>query len=180
MTIRQADLLAEARMQKSAGTEALLTESLRQFSAMRSHKRAFLSHSHLDQELALGLKRMFAKVGVGLYIDWLDLTMPAATNVETARKIQEAIRQSDYFLYLVTSNSSESIWCPWELGYADGIGTLQGKIYVVPTMGEDEVEYGKEYLGLYRVMDLYREDNGTKKFAYFSEHDVTRRFDFEG
>ena len=180
MTIRQSDLRVEARMQKSAGTEALLTESQRQFSAMRSHRRAFLSHSHLDQELALGLKRMFAKVGVGLYIDWLDLTMPAATNVETARKIQEAIRQSDYFLYLVTSNSSESIWCPWELGYADGMRTLQNKSYVVPTIGEDEVEYGKEYLGLYRVMDLYREDNGTKKLVYFSERDATRRFYFEG
>ena len=180
MTIRQSDLRAEAQMQKSAGTEALLTESVRQFSAKRSHRRAFLSHSHLDQELALGLRSLFAKVGVGLYIDWLDLTMPAATNVETARKIQEAIRQSDYFLYLVTSNSSKSIWCPWELGYADGMGTLQGKIYVVPTMGEDEVEYGKEYLGLYRVMDLHCEDNGMKKFAYFSEHDANSRFYFKG
>lgn len=179
MTIRQSDLRTEARMQKFAGTEAL-TESSRRFSAMSSHRRAFLSHSHLDQELALGLKRMFAKVGVGLYIDWLDLTMPAATNVETARKIQEAIRQSDYFLYLVTSNSSKSIWCPWELGYADGMGTLQGKIYVVPTIGDDEVEYGKEYLGLYRIMDLYREDDGTKKFAYFSERDATKRFYFNG
>ena len=106
MTIRQSELRTEARMQKFAGTEAL-TESSRQFSATRSHRRAFLSHSHLDQELALGLKRMFDKLGVRLYIDWLDLTMPAATNVETARKIQEAIRQSDYFLYLVTSNSSK-------------------------------------------------------------------------
>lgn len=103
MTIRQSELRAEARMQKFAGTEAL-TESSRRFSAMRSHKRAFLSHSHLDQELALGLKMMFDKVGVGLYIDWLDLTMPAATNVETARKIQEAIRQSDYFCAI-------KIWC---------------------------------------------------------------------
>ena len=177
MTIRQSELRTEARMQKFTGTE-VLTESQRQFSAMRSHKRAFLSHSHLDQELALGLKRMFSRVGVGLYIDWLDLTMPATTKVETARKIQEAIRQSDYFLYLVTYNSSKSIWCPWELGYADGMGTLQGNIYVVPTIGDDNVEYGKEYLGLYRVMDLYREDDGTKKFVYFSERDATSRFRF--
>ena len=179
MTIREVDLRAIARMQNFSAQETL-AESYK-FAAIRSHRRAFLSHSHLDQELALGLKRKFASAGITLYIDWLDLTMPAQTNVETARKIQEAISTCVYFLYLVTANSSKSIWCPWELGYADGIKRgLRDRIYVVPTIGDDNIERGKEYLGLYRVMDLYREDDGTEKIAFYDEQDAARRYSFNG
>lgn len=179
MTIRESDLRSMARLQKFAALETLAESH--KIGAMLSHRRAFLSHSHLDQELALGLRRKLSEAGVSLYIDWLDLTMPARTNVETARKIQEAISTCDYFLYLVTANSSKSIWCPWELGYADGIKReLRDRIYVVPTIGDDNIERGKEYLGLYRVMDLYREDDGTEKIAFYDEQDAARRYYFNG
>lgn len=178
MTIRESDLREMARMQKFAAYE-VLAES-HKLKARISHKRAFLSHSHLDQELAMGLKRKLASTGITLYIDWLDLTMPARTNVETARKIQEAISSCDYFLYLVTANSSKSIWCPWELGYADGIKRMsRNQIYVVPTIGDDNLERGKEYLGLYRVMDMYRKEDGVDKFVFYDVQDLSKRYYFE-
>lgn len=58
--------------------------------------------------------------------------MPEEPNRETAGRIQAAIRNSDVFLFLATENSMSSRWCPWELGYADGVKPLDS-IAVVPT-----------------------------------------------
>lgn len=174
MTLRQSELRALGRrMDFSTSSLEVLTESYRNRASLL-HRRAFLSHSHLDQVMAVGLKRKLAQVGIKLYVDWLDLTEPRVTDVNTARRIQEAIRNCDYFLYLVTANSAKSIWCPWELGYADGIASLRDNIYVVPTMDDDDVEHGKEYLGLYRIMDLYCEENGTERFVYHDAQDMSR------
>lgn len=165
MTIRQSDLIAAARMRNfSKAAMEVLNESYSRDARVRGH-RAFLSHSHLDEELALGLKNKMASSGINLYIDWLDRTMPEETSLETALKIQEAIRSCDYFFYLVTENSSRSIWCPWELGYADGIERLRERIFVIPTLDKENLEHGKEYLGLYQILDEYN-DNGSPRFAY--------------
>lgn len=110
---------------------------------------AFLSHSHKDATLARALQAFLAYKGWTLYIDWQDSTMPTTTNVKTAEKIQDKISTMKWFLYLATANSANSKWCPWELGYADGI---KGKrsIVIVPTRDKNGIEHGKEYIGLYK------------------------------
>lgn len=114
-------------------------------------RTAFLSHSHKDEQLALSLQGFLAGQGVYLYIDWQDSSMPETPNAETADKIRTRIRQCNYFLYLATANSRDSRWCPWELGFADGV-KKHDSIYVIPT-SDGGANYGTEYIDLYRRID---------------------------
>src|SRR5262245_27456812 len=115
-------------------------------------KTAFLCHSHRDTELAQGLVALLLEAGWRVYVDWQDTEMPDTPNRETAKRIQQRIVELDYFLFLATSNSMSSRWCPWEIGYADGKKHID-RILVVPT--RDGVKtHGNEYMQLYRRIDM--------------------------
>ena len=58
----------------------------------------------------------------------------------------------DVFLFLATSRSIVSRWCPWEIGYADHAKSMR-KVLIVPTE-ESGKWYGNEYLQLYPKLDL--------------------------
>jgi hypothetical protein len=115
-------------------------------------KRAFLCHSHKDAALVEGFIAKLRDQGWKIYVDWQDRSMPDRPNSETANKIQARIKTLDFFLYLATPNSSSSRWCPWEIGYADGVKD-RNKIYVVQTEDDLGHVYGAEYLELYQTID---------------------------
>src|SRR3546814_9438780 len=73
-----------------------------------------------DREMALGLQQWLKEHGLDLYIDWQDASMPETPDGTTAGRIRTMIRNADVFLFLATSDSLTSRWCPWELGFADG------------------------------------------------------------
>lgn len=79
--------------------------------------------------------------------------MPPKPNRVTAANIKNKIKRLDWFLYLATQNSSKSRWCPWEIGYADGVKPLD-RIVIIPTQDANGQNYGNEYLGLYRRVAL--------------------------
>ena len=114
--------------------------------------QAFLCHAHADQDLVVGLQRILAEHGLDLYIDWQDSAMPASPNRETANRIKEKIRRLPKFLFLATENSTRSRWCPWEIGFADGVKPLES-ILIIPTKDRSGNHYGNEYLQLYRYLD---------------------------
>ena len=135
--------------QKSANYQETLYKSA-QFSASAGRvKSAFLCHSHKDEILVKGLIAYFQEKGIDLYIDWKDHSMPDTPNIMTAKKIQEAINSRELFLFLATSNSKASRWCPWEIGYADSSKRM---IYIIPTT-DGSGTYGNEYLQLYSKID---------------------------
>lgn len=123
---------------------------------------AFLCHSHKDQGLAKGLVTLLAEAGWRVYVDWADTEMPDTPNRETAKKIQQKIIDLHFFLFLATSNSMASRWCPWEIGYADGKKPLD-QIFVIPTIDAGRT-HGNEYLQLYRRIDVA--DIGQQLSAY--------------
>lgn len=114
---------------------------------------AFLSHSHHDAELASGVQGYLQAQGWDVYIDWQDAAMPPSPTRETAELIQRKIRAQALFLFLATANSTASKWCPWEIGYADGVKP-KDTILVLPTRDRSGSTYGSEYLYLYRHVDL--------------------------
>lgn len=115
-------------------------------------KTAFLCHSHSDHDLVFGLVREFSEAGWRVYVDWMDSSLPEKPDRQTATKIKDRIRTANFFIFLATPNSVESRWCPWEIGYADGVKPID-TIFVVPT--EDGAgTYGNEYLDLYRRIDV--------------------------
>lgn len=160
MAIPQSEIFryeGQASMKKSA-------EVIREAKAARK-QIAFLSHSHKDARLAKSVQGFLHAHGWEVYIDWDDTTMPESPNRETASQIQRQIRDLTWFLFLATHNLAESHWCPWEIGYADGIKPYEN-ILVIPT-SDSSGSYGSEYMQLYRRLDpnqsggygVFRPDN---------------------
>lgn len=113
----------------------------------------FLSHSHKDKELAIGLKNYLGNMGLNLYIDWEDADMPGTPNRETAYALKRRISSTNYFLMLCTDNALQSRWVPWEVGIAD-MQKPAGKILIAPVTNRYGQFNGNEYLQLYRRIDL--------------------------
>lgn len=144
MAIKLRDLRATA----TARTSSVLAKSLTE--AVANHQQtAFLCHSHKDRSLVIGLQNLLLKHGWRLYIDWLDKALPETPDETTASTIKLRIRQLDWFLFLATPNSTDSRWCPWEIGYADAVKN-HNNILIVPTEDDSGQWYGNEYLQLYR------------------------------
>lgn len=122
------------------------------FGAIGSSKKAFLCHSHADAEYVKGFIQLLKQENIDVYVDWQDSAMPQITNRETASKIQQKIKDLDYFFFLATPNSVKSRWCPWEIGYADGVKRYES-IFIIPTQDRNGNFYGNEYLDLYQRVD---------------------------
>ena len=97
--------------------------------------------------MVLGLQAVLREHGWNVYIDWQDTTMPPEPNRETALKIQRKIKENNWFMFLATQNSTASRWCPWEIGYADGVKSIDS-IMIIPTQDRNRNWYGNEYLQL--------------------------------
>lgn len=138
---------ADTVLEKSASAMMEITKSL--FTA----KRIFLSHSHHDKELAKGLKNYLSSVGVDLYIDWLDSSMPPQVNKVTAELIKLNIGRSDHVLVLATNNALQSHWVPWEIGIAD-IKKTPKCVSIMPVISKYEKFEGNEYLQLYDRVEI--------------------------
>lgn len=143
MPIRQSDLLNAGQRRSTP----------RQFAKRFGQSTAFLSHSHKDAPLALGLQELLNNQGWDVYIDWQDQTMPDKPDAETAFNIKAAIIRADWFLFLATQHSMTSRWCPWEIGFADG-KKVHDRITIVPTLDDLGHFYGNEYLNLYNKIDV--------------------------
>ena len=143
---------SEIRAAKGMVTESRILANTKFAARSAKLQTAFLCHSHKDQDLVASVQDFLWRNGWRIYVGWQDTTMPEKPNRETAEKIQSKIRDNDCFLFLATSNSMASRWCPWEIGYAD---SEKGKeaVVVIPTrdaMGS----HGNEYIELYRRIDL--------------------------
>jgi hypothetical protein len=156
------------RTLKSAATrsgQVVVSKSLHE-AASRHEQTAFLCHSHEDKELAKGLQVLLKENGWDIYIDWLDNDLPSSPEKETAEKIKSKINQTDWFLFLATSNSTASRWCPWEIGYADAVKSYE-KILIIPTEDDSGWWYGNEYLQLYNQITDASNSIGKTGYAVF-------------
>lgn len=81
----------------------------------------FVSHSSRDVEFIRKVF-LFLKNGKGVnsvYVDWQDPYMKHQTNARTAVDLKKRIMNARKVIYVVTSDSLKSVWCSWEIGYAD-------------------------------------------------------------
>jgi hypothetical protein len=149
MPLRLSDLRsASSNFVRKYAAEGL-TESR---ASQLGYKTAFLCHSHKDAEYVKGFIAQVKDQGWKIYVDWQDHTMPERPNAETADRIQAVIKRLNLFLFLATPNSTASKWCPWEIGYADGVKD-RNKILIIQTQDDQGNIYGVEYLDLYQKID---------------------------
>lgn len=113
-----------------------------------SQTTIFLSHSHYDSEYVKDVVVFLRKMGVNVYVDWMDDTMPKETSGNTAALLKQKIKENDKFIFLATNKSIESKWCNWEIGFGDAHKYIN-KIALFP-LAEDYIEWkGNEYLQIY-------------------------------
>ena len=110
----------------------------------------FLSHSHYDKEVIEQAKIFFENLGIKIYVDWADETMPQKTNGTTANKIKnQIILNNDKFILLATNNAVVSKWCNWEVGIADPFKLSDKKMALLPLAENSGSWEGNEYLQIY-------------------------------
>jgi len=86
------------------GLKGFVNES-RKFSKPTSLTSIFLSHSHKDKDVVEQAKFFFENLGISIYVDWEDDTMPQVTSGITAQKIKNKIILNDKFIFLATNNA---------------------------------------------------------------------------
>ncbi len=85
----------------------------------------FISYSHKDSKLANNLKGDLRRSGVSV---WIDERLQAADEA-WLKQLEVAIREQQYFLFLVTPDCVASKYCQWELDTAQSL-----KKSIVPLM----------------------------------------------
>ncbi len=149
-------LLTEERLRSYATYQrrSLAQNRLKSF-RYQANSSVFLSHSHKDKELVERVRVALGSQGIDVYIDWQDGEMPSRPNRATAKRIKDKIKENHLFLLLLTSNSIDSRWVPWELGIADQAKRLE-QILVFVVRPSTMTDFGSEYLQLYHhVRDIY-------------------------
>lgn len=149
-------LRKETRSLGHRGVQSAI-EEMRNELPSAGKKTIFLSHSHLDKTIVKRIGLLFNRLGAGLYIDWMDKSLPETTNYETAIAIKEKIRNCHRFLFLATSRGLQSKWCSWELGIAHSL-KQERELAVLPIESRSGNWKETEYLQLYPEMSVDIED----------------------
>jgi hypothetical protein len=154
---RQAAQSSTIPLRKSANQ--VLREEANAFRST-SNFDVFLSHSYKDAELILGVKKIMESQSLRVYVDWVDDQGLDRGHVsrQTAEILRLRMRASLSMVYAHSTNSSDSKWMPWELGYFDGF--KPGFLWILPIVANYDSEFeDQEYLGLYptveKIADLY-------------------------
>lgn len=136
---------ARATQQNFSATEALVEKK-----ASYQAFDVFLSHSSKDEARILGVVQFLRDYGVNVYIDKLDDELPKKTSPETGARLKQRINDCRKFIVLVSENSKDSKWIPWELGIGDETKTLRN-VALLPTVDSSQnVDWPEqEYMGLY-------------------------------
>ncbi|MFZ2277656.1 MAG: toll/interleukin-1 receptor domain-containing protein [Prosthecobacter sp.] len=135
----------------------------------------FLAHSSADKEDLPNVIGFLERHGARVYIDKADKDLPQKTSTETGLKLKERISQCSKFIVLVTPNSKNSRWIPWELGIADEKKKLQN-VALLPDVGNQiNPEWPQqEYLGLYpRIVFGAHKSFANPIWMVFNHHENT-------
>lgn len=142
-----------ARQTTFRSASQILTEDAKRFSSATRYD-VFLSHSYKDAELILGVKALIEKLGLSVYVDWIDDSLLDRSQVtaKTAEILRLRMRASSSLIYVHSPKTSDSVWMPWELGYFDGF--RPSFVWILPLVADSDTEFkGQEYLGLYPTVD---------------------------
>jgi hypothetical protein len=151
MAILTKSKLTRIADRKAGYTEkSIILNEARSFNSKCSAKTSiFLSHSHHDGEYVKDVVVLLRKMGVEVYVDWMDDSMPVETSGKTAASLKRKIEENDKFVFLATNKSIDSKWCNWEIGYGDAHKYIN-KIALFPLKDNDFTDWkGNEYLQIY-------------------------------
>lgn len=130
----------------------------------------FLSHCHADRDQIEPVVVFLRRLGIHVYVDWMDETMPRTTSGTTAAKIKRKIKQNHKFIFLATNRAIISRWCNWELGLGDAAKYIQN-ICLFPLADSSSDWKGNEYLSVYPRIEKKRTFYATQSYQPFRTED---------
>lgn len=147
--IARADISSKSYIRESI--QASMRSPLKK--SYTDHYDVFLSHSHNDEKIALGIKRILENKGKTVYIDYVNdaHTSDEKVSAATAKLLKDRMDNCSELIYVHTQNSTLSKWCPWELGYFD---KKSGRISVAFVDDFTWTTLSQEYLQLYPAARL--------------------------
>ena len=156
----------------------VLNESRNCANADSWQKTIFLSHSHYDAKYVNVARKFFENLGISIYVDWADESMPSRTCGETAQRIKSKIMENDFFILLATDLAIMSKWCNWEVGIGDTYKMYKDKIALLPLADSSRDWNGNEYLQLYPYIKepeyAFMNDNADNyKIHYPNGHEIS-------
>lgn len=96
-------------------------------STQLSENCIFISHKYEDLAAAKEIASYITDSGIDIYLDDKDSGLLAAVKANDSKKIvdciENALASSTHILVLVTENTRNSWWVPYEVGYAKNGGT---------------------------------------------------------
>jgi len=133
----------------------------------QADKQVFLSYRRKDKNYVKPVVDLLKRLGVNIYIDYLDDTLPDKPNNETASILREKIKTSDKFILMSTPNSKESNWIPWELGLGDGHIDYPN-VAILPLLNDSSYWSEREYYSIYGyIKKANSKDNSKYDWAIF-------------
>lgn len=155
MAIITREKLASYASSKVGGGLSGKVNEIRTYTKMDSTTSIFLSHSHKDKNIVEQAKIFFETLGIKIYVDWADETMPESPNATTAQNIKtQIISGNDKFVLLATNNAVASKWCNWEVGIADSHKLVKRKLALFPIAENNNTWNGNEYLKIYPRIEI--------------------------
>ncbi len=170
--ITKSEFASVARSKAGAlGLRGVVNQN-RTFSKYSAVTSVFLSHSHYDKDVMEQAKYFFENLGVSIYVDWADETMPEKPNGVTAQKIKSQIILNDKFILLATNNAISSKWCNWEVGLGDAFKFSNKKIALLPLADSNGSWNGNEYLQIYPRIEKIKSSSGEEYFVLYPDRSI--------
>jgi TIR domain len=147
----------ESVAKAKSGTSFLkgVVNETRNFSKSASVTSIFLCHAHTEKSIVEQAKLFFENLGISIYVDWEDQSMPEKPDGTTAINIKnQIISKNEKFVVLATNNAIASKWCNWEIGIADPFKNPDKKMALLPIADNNKTWNGNEYLQIYPRIEL--------------------------
>jgi hypothetical protein len=110
--------------------------------------KVFLSYRREDKVWVDPVVRFLKRIGISVYIDYLDETLDDRETANVAQTLREAINGCKKFICLATPNARKSKWMPWELGLGDRIVNYKN-VAVLPLTNLPDSWGDQEYGAIY-------------------------------
>jgi len=140
----------------------------------------FISHQQRDKEIAKKIADYFLSAGVDVYFDEYDKSIEIGNPQSVVDAITRGLSRSTHLLCILTDNAMNSMWVPWEIGYAycqkHNIVSLTDKTWSVKNIPEyleiTKIVRGTESLNNF-ILNLrgINESQMKREVRYFSANE---------
>lgn len=135
--------------------------------------RIFISHQKNDSNAAKAIADYLQDAGIDVYFDQYDSSINRSDPLSVVDAIKRGIQNSSHMLVLFSPNTFESMWVPWEIGYAYNSVVALHVVRLKGVEKEKLPEYLKvvhTVMSIYQLNDLIASIRRTNRYQLIGEN----------